>query len=416
MNDYILRNLLYWSYGVLAALFFSVSFIDIAVYQHDIDQDSIKYINAALRLISLLSGLFLASLVPVVQLKKLLPLSLLSTGIVSIVAFIYPHAVSLWLLYLIIGINFSFSRLFFVYELSLKNTQEPGLLSDLCHLEAAYMGGVAGVSVLSGFAMLFPLLELRYLFLLTGTILVILSYYLIRWKVPYAERPSAANASFSLRMFFGSPLKVFGMLRHTLVLLFISATLMMAIISGFVFGWVNYYNKIFLQLSDNLIWQFSIILFASIISSRVINAALLHYIPIMNVLIGNILLSIASLMLFTYTMIYFQPTSTIETMADLPLPMLLILVFAFATGSILPILTGIAVFNCTAEQRGYLLGLITIAIVAGGVVGGFMFSLFNKLLNPTLLFGGMLIPLVLLLMLSVLFIKDLRKSTSATTE
>ncbi|WP_448519999.1 MFS transporter [Rhodoflexus sp.] len=413
MNEVRLKNLLYWSYAVVATLVFSAIFISVAAYQYDIDSSSIRNVTLYRELAGLVGGVLVASLVTSINLRKILLAGFLSLAVASLFAFAVPGSWTFWSLYIVVGFIFGIFRLCFAYELSLQNSREEGLLSDICHLETAYMSGVMLTVLLSGAMIYAQQLELHQLYLVSGIACLALGALVFFMKDRYEfGKPSPISGNQFKAVVMSLP-NILSTLSRTLIALMAFCLGLIIIVNTFIFAWMSYYNASFLQLSDTLVWQYTILLIASIISSRLITAALVHYFPLQAILITKLLISIIIIMIFAVSMFDFQPTSTIDSMPDLPTPMLLILVLSFTTGSIGPVLVGIATFHSPIERRGHILGLITVVTVIGAIAGRLLFNQMNKLFDPVVLLGSMVIPLAITVVLSTLFIYDLRRSTSS---
>jgi MFS family permease len=116
-------------------------------------------------------------------------------------------------------------------------------------------------------------------------------------------------------------------------------------------------------------------------------------------------------MVFVISFYQYQLTSIPDTMAELPTPMLLIILMSFTNGGIVPLLIGTITYHTPSDKRGIMLGVITFVMSGATLLSSLFFQWANKLFTPGVLLALMTIPLAFVMILSNLFINDLRKST-----
>jgi hypothetical protein len=411
MNIFKLKNLMYWCYGIVAMLIFSASFVSVAAYQYDVDSTAVENIGLYREFATLASGLLLAAIIPALGLRRILPVSFLFTAAVSLVIFIQPSAVAFHMLYIGLGFMFGTLQIGFLNELASANKQEVGLLSDVCHLEAAYVSGILAILVVSGILMKFQQLELHYLYLITAIICTVIGLLTIFRRQYYFFDESSPTTREVVRLWIRTLPEIFKTLNSTLVILAMSCLGLTIIVTTFILSWINLFNSGTLQLSDNLIWQFSILSIISTIVGRLVIAALVHYLPLLNILRVILLVSILCIMVFVISFYQYQLTSIPDTMAELPTPMLLIILMSFTNGGIVPLLIGTITYHTPSDKRGIMLGVITFVMSGATLLSSLFFQWANKLFTPGVLLALMTIPLAFVMILSNLFINDLRKST-----
>lgn len=412
MSIFKLKTLMYWCYGIIAMLIFSANFVGVAAYQYDVDSTAVQHIGLHRELATLASGLLLAAIVPAIGLRKLLSVSFLFTAAVSLAIFIQPSAIAFQILYISLGFIFGMLQIGFLNELASANKQEVGLLSDACHLEAVYVSGILAILVVSGILMKFQQLELHYLYLVAAIICTVIGLLpIFRQKHYFFDEPSAATREI-VRIWVRTLPEILKTLNSTLVILAMCCLGLTIIVTTFILNWVNLFNTGTLQLGDNLIWQFSILLIISTISGRLVIAALVHYLPLLNILRVIISVSILCIMGFAISFYQYQLSSIPDTMAELPTPMMLIILMSFTNGGIVPLLIGTVTYHTPSDKRGIILGVITFVMSGATLLSNLFFQWASKLFTPGVLLALMAIPLAFVMILSTLFINDLRKSTS----
>jgi hypothetical protein len=415
MSVFKLKTLMYWCYGIVAMLIFSANFVGVAAYQYDVDSTAVQHIGLYRELATLASGLLLAAIIPAIGLHRLLPVSFLFTAIISLVIFIQPSAIAFHILYISLGFIFGALQIGFFNELASINKQETGLLSDVCHLEAVYVSGILITIVISGIVMKFQQFELHYLYLATAIICTAIGLLSIFKKQYFFFDDSPATARELGRLWLRTLPEIFNALSSTLVILAMFCLGLTITVTTFVLYWVNFFNTTTLQLSDNLVWQFSIVLILSTISGRLVIAALAHYLPLLTLLLVIISVSILCIMAFAIGLYQYQINSIPDTMAELPPPMMLIILLSFTNGGIVPLLIGTVTYHTPADKRGIMLGIVTFVMSGATLLSGLFFQWASKLFTPGMLLALMAIPLAFVMILSTLFINDLRKSTSTAS-
>ncbi len=406
-----LRALIYWCYSIVAMLIFSVNSVSVAAYQYDVDITAVQHIGLYREFATLASGLLLAAIIPAIGLRRLLPTSFLLVSIISLVIFIHPSAIAFHILYISLGFIFGALQIGFLNELASINKHETGLLSDVCHFEAVYVSGILAMLIVSGIAMKFQQFELHYLYLVTAIICAAVGLFVIFRKQHFLFDESQATAREVARLWLRTLPEIFSALSSTLVILAMFCLGLTIIVTTFVLNWVNLFNTATLQLSDNLVWWFSIVLMLSAISGRLVVAALAHYLPLLSLLLIIISANIVFTMAFAVSMYDYPINSIPDTMAELPPPIMLIVFLSFTNGGIVPLLIGMVTYHTPANKRGIILGIITFVMSGATLLSGLFFQWVNKLFTPSMLLALMAIPLAFVMILSTLFIKDLRKST-----
>jgi hypothetical protein len=411
MNIFKLKTLMYWCYGIVAMLIFSSNFVSIAAYQYDVDSTAVENIGLYIEFATLASGLLLAAIIPALGLRKILPVSFLFIAAVSLVIFIQPSAIAFHILYIGLGFIFGTLQIGFLNELASANKQEVGLLSDVCHLGAAYILGALAMILVSGILMKIQLFELHYLYLITAIICTVIGLLTIFRRQYYFFDESSPTTREVVRLWIRTLPEMLKTLNSTLVILAMSCLGLAIIVTTSVLSWINLFNSSTLQLSDNLISQFFILLIISTIVGRLVIAALIHYLPLLNVLRGILLVSILCIMVFVISFYQYQLTSIPDRMAELPTPMLLIILMSATNGGIVPLLIGTVTYHTPSDKRGIMLGVITLVMFGATLLSNLFFQWANKLFTPGVLLALMTIPLAFVMILSNLFINDLRKST-----
>jgi len=416
MSVFKLKILIYWCYGVVATLIFSAKIVGLAAYQYDIDSTAIQNIDLNRELATLASGLLFAMIVPALGLRKLLPSCFLFTAVVSLSVFIYPSAITFQTLYISLGFIFGVLQIGFLNELANVNKVESGLLSDTCHLEAVYTTGIMVIVVGSGLLMQFQQFELHYLYLVIGLFCVGVGLLAIFKKQYYFVDESSLTLREILRLGIRTLPEILKALSKTMVFLAISCIALTVFVTTFVLNWINLFNTSELQMSDSLLWQFSILLISSTISGRLVVGALVHYVPLLNIL--RIITAISILCIMGFVISFYQQKFAVipDSMAEIPAPMLLIILMAFTNGGIVPLLIGTAAYHTLADKRGIILGVITSFMSCATLLSNLFFRWVSKLFTAGVLLALMTIPLAFILVLSTLFITDLRKSTSSVSE
>ncbi|MCS6967755.1 MAG: hypothetical protein RMJ44_00480 [Cytophagales bacterium] len=408
------KNILYFGYGSTAMAVFSVNFVALAAYQYDLNSEKIRVLPLIAYLVVLLSNLFASVVALLMPMRRLLLGSLFILSALSLVTGIVLNELTLWIFYLCSAIALGLMRVGFLNELVLQNDYERSTITDTCHLEAAYLAGVAVITVLSSIAITAPFLELKHMYWMISTIFLILGL-LTQLRKNAFQFAYCNGTPASLGQILLSPLKTIGILRHSMIILLFSCVFLIGAIIGWMYAWTVDYTSKFLQLSDQLRWEFNLTQFICSIIGLMINAALVHYVRIRYLLIGGLLLNIIAVLFLTSAAFDYQPQQSIDTMAELPVFILLALLMIFVSSSISPILTGLAIFHTHNEKRNFLIGLATFGVLGGSMASNFIFHFVTDQFTPAILLGGTILPLCLVLILSVLFVGDLRKSSFIPT-
>ncbi|MCS7017803.1 MAG: hypothetical protein RMJ87_02740 [Cytophagales bacterium] len=412
MNVFRLRNVMYWCYGIAATLIFSANFVGMAAYQYDIEGASLENIGLYRELATLLSGLLLAGVIPAVGIRKVISFCFLLIAGLSALVFIYPTAWGFVLLYVVLGLAFGGLQIGFTNELASLNSQQAGLLSDVSHLEAVYVVGILVITLVSGLLMQYQQIELHHLYIVAAVVCAAIGIVAIKKASWFAQQPSVSAKAVMLtgwRAF----LQLFRALGSTLVILAMACLGFMVATTTYLLNWIHFFNTTTLQLSDTLLWQFSIIIAISTICGRLVVAALVHYLRLLTILQVLLIASIGCVMGFCISYYQYPAVAIPDTMAELPTPILFVIVAAFFNGGVVPILTGTITYHTPALQRGVILGLITFVMSLATLTGTLAFQWSSKMFTPVVLLALIAIPLAVVLILSILFITDLRKSTSA---
>lgn len=409
-----LKTLIYWCYGIAATLIFSADFVSIVAYQYDVDGSLLENIGLYRELTTLASGLLLAGIVPAAGVKRFLPFSFLLTAIVSGIVFFYPSAVSFFILYLTLGFIFGGLQIGLINELASLNTRQAGLLSDICHLEAVYTAGILVITVASGLLMRHQFLDPIYLYIIAAAVCAGIGTTLLFKQRQFFVNQTVQPAREVIVAGLKALPELFLALGNTLVILALACLGFIVASITYILNWIHFFNTSVLQLSDGLLWEFSIVIAISTISGRLVVAAVVHYLPVLVVLQTLILVSILCIMGFSVSYHQMSVVLNPDTMAELPTSVLFIIVASFSNGGIVPLLTGTVTYHTPPEKRGIILGLITFVMSLATLTGIFAFRWSGKLFTPVVLLAVVAIPLAFVLILSTLFITDLRKSASAT--
>jgi MFS family permease len=199
-------------------------------------------------------------------------------------------------------------------------------------------------------------------------------------------------------------------LSYTLVIMFVMGLILFKTTDRHILNWLQEFQTDVMRVPPMVNGEFSVLILATAAVSRLFFSALLRRINPVNILTFCLISLIIFALVFTYSGFDFYTEQTIEDLAHYPDFIWLMLAFAALWAPLLPTLISIMLVYTPANKQSTMAGIVILTLSISNLAGAY-FSM-QVLANFSIMVAFFLgiVPVVLLLVLSILLIKDLRSS------
>lgn len=406
MHNWQIKASLFLNYFVFAILLNSVGTVILQVHHHyGVAEGDAALLEAFKDLSIAIASFVVSTYIARLGYKNAM---LLALSAVTVACFVMPTLNTFWatkLLFAITGASFALIKMSVYSTIGLLTKDEKEHISLMNFLESFFMVGIlTGYFIFSYFVDSDNPQSARWLqvyYVLGGlsllALLLLLMARLDESKAHAHEETTPTNFAV-----------MFHLLARPVVLTFVGCAFFYVLVEQSIMSWLPTFNNKVLHLSTALSIQMASIMAASTAAGRFLAGIVMQRLRWVYVLVGCLILA-ACLVLTAIPLAKGAAGVTVTGWGDAPLAAFVFPFIGLLLAPIYPAINSLILSSLPTQHHGLMSGLIIVFSALGGTTGSIITgNLFQRLGGETAFYGS-LVPIGILLVLLLLFSKQLGK-------